>query len=207
VFTVVNISGMLKWRKPMSVYEISFEVSTVEPIDEVTKWFHDRFEGSLSERSGAVFVSVEQEANNALSAAKMAIQLLESGGRFRAQRVDIDVVDAPEIGLRLEVTRQAVCQWAKGQRGRGFPQPVGQPGGKRLWTWGQIVEWAEKNNKRPADVLLTLNLDEISLVNALLAERRLARRPKSNITEMIGRGESKPEYAKSYQENRLGLAS
>ena len=65
--------------------------------------------------------------------------------------------------------------WAKGTRGCGFPHPLGSPGGKRLWAWGQITEWASQQKKlKNLDEPPALTLDEATLVDAFLVQRRAA---------------------------------
>ncbi|WP_203336705.1 helix-turn-helix transcriptional regulator [Nocardioides limicola] len=153
----------------MNEYRLSFEAASPLSIEELSEGFYEHFDGVLVERAGQIIVTVYVEGPTAIDAAHAAIDKLE---RLNVSvcHVDSDLVDASEIASRLGVTRQAVQLWATGKRGKGFPRPVGSPGGKRIWTWGEVVAWARANQH--SDEASGLSRDELTIVNAHLAERR-----------------------------------
>ena len=156
----------------MTEHRVSFEAISVNTIDELSVRFYQRFEGILAERDGRISVSVYTDAESGFAAARSVIEDLETVG-FSIVRVDLDLVDSPEIAERLNVSRQAVNNWARGSRGRGFPHPLGSPGGKRIWSWGQITEWAATNHRKfrgPS----ALSLDDAVAIDHFLAQRRAA---------------------------------
>jgi hypothetical protein len=151
-------------------YRVGFETISPMSIEDLGQAFYAQFDGVLAERCGRIGVWVYVEASSALHAAMSVIPRLEEIG-FSVVRVDQDLVDGPEIANRLNVSRQAVQHWAVGTRGSSFPVPVGFVGGKRLWTWGQIAEWARREGK--TDEPLGLDQDSAAEVDAMLGRRRL----------------------------------
>lgn len=153
----------------MIEYRLSFEAVSPLSIEELAKQFHEQFDGVVVERAGQIVVTLYIEAPAATHAAFRAIDLLEKM-QFSVCHSDPDLVDGPEISSRLGVSRQAVQLWATGKRGSGFPRPLGAPGGKRIWAWGDVVAWArayQGSQETPG-----LIRDELAIVDAHLAERR-----------------------------------
>jgi hypothetical protein len=154
----------------MTEYQIAFEAISPRSIEDLAQDFHDVCDGALSKREGAYYATVYMAAASGISAALSVVGTLEKIG-LSICRIDPDLVDGPEIAQRLGVTRQAVQGWAKGYRGSGFPRPLGNAGGKRIWAWAQIVDWARR--KRDFDEAPGLTMDEVAIVDAELARRRM----------------------------------
>lgn len=150
------------------MFRIAFETTYPGPVALASKRLYDSFDGVVSERAGQITVAIYCEAASRAAAALELVPQLEKL-EFCVVRVDEDLVDCPEIADRLGISRQAVNQWAKGTRGSGFPHPVGMPGGKRIWTWGQITSWLPAKYKEPT----ALTPDEAVQVNAYLVDRRM----------------------------------
>lgn len=155
----------------MAEFRVGFEAISHKSVEDLSEAFYREHDGVLTERGGKISVFVYVEATTAMAAALNVLPRLELLG-FSISRVDQDLVDGPEIASRLEVSRQAVQLWAKGTRGSGFPHPIGVPGGKRIWTWGQITEWAARGQRLNESKALTL--DEAAQIDALLVQRRLS---------------------------------
>lgn len=153
----------------MNEYHLAFEVISTRNIEELAASFYDHFDGMIVERAGQIIVTVYVEGTSAVDAAHTAIEMLEKLD-FSICHVDPDLVDGPEISSRLGVTRQAVQNWAIGKRGSGFPLPIGSPGGKRIWAWGEVVAWARAHQGSTETPCLTR--DESTIVDAHLVERR-----------------------------------
>lgn len=189
----------------MAEYRVGFEAISPLSIEDLGQAFYDRFDGIVSERCGRITVAVYVEAHSGLQAAMSIIPRLEEIG-FSVVRVDQDLVDGPEIASRLGVSRQAVQHWAIGTRGSSFPVPVGAVGGKRLWTWGQIVDWARREGK--TDEPLGLDQDAAAEVDAMLARRRVrVGRPAASLGWSLMPGSAKshasPAGADDYESNLL----
>lgn len=153
----------------MGEYRLAFEAISTLSIEDLSKSFYEHCDGVLAERAGRVVVTVYVSGTSPLEAAHAAISQLEKLD-MSVCHVDYDLVDGPEIAARLNVTRQAVQNWATGNRGSGFPRPVGSPGGKRVWAWSQIVEWARA--EQGSEETPGLSRDEMAVVDTFLAERR-----------------------------------
>lgn len=153
----------------MNEYRFGFEAISAGSVEELSKQFYEHFDGVLVERAGQISVTVYVEGASAVDAAQSAIDQLEKL-ELSICHVALDLVDGPEISARLGVTRQAVQNWATGKRSSSFPHPIGAPGGKRIWTWGEVVAWARAY--QGSDETPCLTRDEIALVDAYLAERR-----------------------------------
>lgn len=153
-------------------YSISFEAIAPASLEALSHAFYEHFDGVLVERDGQVIVTVHVDGVDAVDAARTAIADLEDESTLGLSicHVDLDLVDGPEVGRRLGVTRQAVQNWAVGTRGQGFPRPLGCPGGKRIWAWGEVVAWAR--DRLGSQEAPTLTRDEAARVDALLAQRR-----------------------------------
>ena len=151
-------------------YRVALEV-VIHDFEDAAALFHEYFDGMLVERAGKVVATVYADAEDGVSAAVSTVRELEEAG-FSVVRTDPDLVDSPEIAARLSCTRQAVNNYAKGTRGSGFPRPIGSPGGKRIWTWGQITEWLTGRGELTEPPSLTL--DDAAKVDAYLAHRRSA---------------------------------
>lgn len=153
----------------MNEYRLSFEAISHLSVEELSKTFYEAFDGLLAERAGQIIVIVYTEGSTAIEASHTAISLLEQLD-MNICHVDLDLVDGPEISSRAGVSRQTVHNWAVGTRRSGFPRPVGSPGGKRIWAWGDVVDWLRANQNSTESPGLTR--DEAALVDAYLAERR-----------------------------------
>lgn len=173
-------------------YRVGFEAISPLSIEELSREFYDHFDGTLAEHCGRISVFVYGEGQSAYQVATTTIPKLEKIG-FSIVRTDPDLVDGPEIAERLGVTRQAVQNWAKGTRGSSFPHPVGLPGGRRIWTWNQVVEWAKREHRTSEPQ--GLDQDSAAMVDAMLARRRhsVAASPVFAMDSMIDRGSVKSQ--------------
>lgn len=65
---------------------------------------------------------------------------------IRVDRSYPDFVTRSEIAERLNVSRQAVDLWARGERKKAvpFPAPISEVAGG-FWLWRDVVDWASDN--------------------------------------------------------------
>jgi hypothetical protein len=154
----------------MVEYRIGFEVISYLSLEKLSTLFYERFDGVLAERGGKITVFVYVSGGTGIDAAWAAIKQLEEIEAC-VVRTDADLVDGPEIASRLGVTRQAVQHWGVGSRGNSFPHPVGDPGGKRIWAWAQIVDWYRRDHP-DFDEAPGLTQDDAAIIDAMLANRR-----------------------------------
>ena len=138
-------------------------------VDELGSKFHESLDGTLTRRDGEWHVTVYQEGPSARDAAMAAIEALEKL-EFSVRRVDRDLVDIPEIALRLGRKRQNVHQFVTGARRAAFPLPFAYLGGKRVWMWSEIAAWARDELafvEEPG-----LDYDDATFVDSYLCGRR-----------------------------------
>lgn len=81
-------------------------------------------------------------AADAIEAGLRAAKALEASG-IRVSRTYQDLVTRQDIADRLSVTRQAVGNWARGDRHADvpFPTPTSLVAGG-IWLWGDVATWA-----------------------------------------------------------------
>ncbi len=147
-------------------------------IDEKTAGLEDSLyetgcdDALMNYRNGAVYLEFDREAKSLEDAVISAIK------DVRSASIDADVVSiAPEnlvteaeIAKRLDLSRQTVSLWIKGERRSGFPAPMMRLSEKSpLWQWSEVAVWLFKNKiikdqKVVDDALFFAN------INAVLGE-------------------------------------
>lgn len=103
----------------------------------------------INYRNGAVYLEFDRDADSLEDAVVSAIK------NVRSAAIDADVasvapenlVTESEIAKRLNVSRQTVSLWIKGERREGFPPPVMRLSEKSpLWHWNEVVVWLFRND-------------------------------------------------------------
>lgn len=130
-------------------FEFSYVLSGVDPHAED---FEDRFfdagcdDATLMLFKGSVIATFAREAENYGDAVVSAFANLVAAGAH-IERFDPDfLVTKSDIAERSGLTRQAVTNYANGERGANFPPPqfrvmTSSP----LWDWVDVSEWLCKN--------------------------------------------------------------
>lgn len=99
-------------------------------------------------RNGTVYLEFDRESSSLEEAVISAIR------DVKASPVDMDVasvapenlVTESEIASRLNMSRQTISLWIKGERRKLFPHPVMRVSQKSpLWSWYEVVAWLFKN--------------------------------------------------------------
>jgi hypothetical protein len=126
----------------MTAYELIF---VLDDIGELGDPRVDSIEGDLDAVFGRhddlCLVTVSVEGTSAYAAGVEGVRRLGATG-FTVLRSYPDLVNRPEIAERLDVTRQAVGNWTRGERLSTvvFPTPV-HLAANGLWLWGDVVAW------------------------------------------------------------------
>ena len=103
----------------------------------------------INYRNGAVYLEFDREASSLEDAVISAIK------NVRSTTIDADVasvapenlVTESEIAKRLDVSRQTISLWIKGERRKNFPTPIMRLSEKSpLWKWDEVVIWLFENN-------------------------------------------------------------
>ena len=124
----------------MKSYELTFNI--VKVPDDLADELLDQFDCVIGEdHGGQHYITTTADGGDCFSAAKAMTTRLHSLGMI-VQRLQEDLTSRNEIAERLGVTRQAVSNWVRGQRGDGFPTPTNDVAGG-VWLWGDVARWAE----------------------------------------------------------------
>jgi predicted DNA-binding transcriptional regulator AlpA len=123
-------------------------------------------------RNGAVYLDFDRKSSSLEQAVISAIRDVESASidATVSNVAPEDWVTESEVAKRLDMKRQAVSLWIKGERRKSFPKPVMKLADKSpLWKWREITEWLYKNKLIQQE--LVVNAAFLENVNAALEER------------------------------------
>jgi len=139
-------------------FEFSFIVSGVDPHSDD---FEDKFfeagcdDATLMLFKGRVVATFAREHETYSDAVVSAYANLSLTGA-NIERFDPDfLVTKSDIAERSGLTRQAITNYAKGERGEGFPAPTFRVmTSSPLWDWVDVSDWLYKNEHVARDVYL-----------------------------------------------------
>ncbi len=129
-------------------------------------------------RNSTVYLDFDREGRSLEQAVLSAIKNVESAsvGAKVSNVAPEDWVTESEVAKRLDLKRQAVSLWIKGERRKSFPKPVMKLADKSpLWKWREIAEWLYKN-KLIQEEAIVADAAFLENVNAALEERDAKRR-------------------------------
>jgi len=135
----------------MGTFEFSIIASGLNPEAED---FADRFfnagcdDATVSFQRGHIILDFAREAKSIDKAIVSAVKCVVAAGAT-VDRVEPDpLVSLADIAARTGMSRAAMTQYSKGQRGRGFPPPVARvTSDSPLWEWAEVAKWLFKNEK------------------------------------------------------------
>lgn len=165
-----------KMKKTSKTYQFTLVLKNVEentPNLEDSLYEAGCDDVLINFRNGTVYLDFDREASSLEQAVISAIRDVESAsiGAIVSNVAPEDWVTESEVAKRLEVKRQAVSLWIKGERRKSFPKPVMKLADKSpLWKWREIIEWLYKN-KLIKEKELVANAAFLENVNAALEER------------------------------------
>ena len=99
-------------------------------------------------QKGHIILEFARDSDSVDQAVASAISDVRAAGAT-VERVEPDpLVSLSEIAARSGLTRSALTQYAKGQRGRGFPAPVAKITSESpLWDWATVTLWLYRRKK------------------------------------------------------------
>lgn len=129
----------------MAIHEFTIIASGLDPA---APDFEQRFydggcdDATLAFQKGYIIVDFAREALSVEAAVASAIRDVRATGA-RVDRVEPDpLVSLADIAERTGLTRAAMTQYAKGQRGTGFPAPIARVTSESpLWDWATVARW------------------------------------------------------------------
>jgi hypothetical protein len=135
----------------MKTYEFSIVASGLNPAAED---FEQRFydagcdDALVAFQKGHIIVDFAREADSVSAAIASALECVKAAGAT-VDRVEPDpLVSLSDIASRTGMTRAAMTQYSKGQRGRNFPAPVARvTSDSPLWDWASVARWLYHNKK------------------------------------------------------------
>lgn len=135
----------------MKKFEFSIIASGLDPKAED---FEQRFynagcdDALIAFQKGHIIVDFAREASSVITAIVSAIENVRAAGAT-VDRVEPDpLVSLADIASRTSLTRAAMTQYSKGQRGQNFPSPVARvTSDSPLWDWSTVAKWLYQNNK------------------------------------------------------------
>ncbi|MEV0771441.1 helix-turn-helix transcriptional regulator [Nocardia salmonicida] len=125
-------------------FEIAFVIETVEADDPRIDQAMEALPGTtISGALGLTVATTLVDAETAIEAGLLAAKALAVAG-LTPLRTYQDLVSRQDIADRLDMSRQAVGNWVRGERQnvRPFPAPVTLASGG-LWLWASVVRWIE----------------------------------------------------------------
>lgn len=135
----------------MNTYEFSIIASGLDPTADD---FEDQFykngcdDALISFQKGHIIVDFAREAESVDQAISSAIENVKAAGA-KIDRIEPDpLVSLSEIASRTGMTRAAMTQYSKGQRGQSFPAPVAKITTESpLWEWASVARWLFSRRK------------------------------------------------------------
>lgn len=135
----------------MRTFEFSVVASGLDPrADDFESRFYDAGceDATISFQKGHIIVDFAREAISIDHAIASAVDAVVSAGAH-VDRVEPDpLVSLSEIAARTGMSRAAMTQYAKAQRGRDFPAPVARvTSASPLWEWSAVARWLFRQQK------------------------------------------------------------
>src|ERR1700722_18114035 len=154
-------------------YEFSIIASGLDPAAED---FEQRFydvgcdDATISFQKGHIIVDFAREAKSIDEAVLSAMKDVEAVGA-RVERIEPDpLVSLADIAARTGMSRAAMTQYSKGQRGKDFPPPVARvTSDSPLWDWAAVAKWLFQNAKISRDE--AIQAEAMKAVNAAIESR------------------------------------
>lgn len=123
-------------------------------LDHEAEDFEDRFfeagcdDATIIFSRGAILLEFDRTARNFAHAVDSAIADVKRAGA-KVERVEPDyLVSLSEIAERASLSRAAVSNYARGERGQGFPAPVARVTSESpLWDWVDVARWLHKQSR------------------------------------------------------------
>lgn len=109
-------------------------------------------DATISFQKGHIIVDFAREASSIDDAISSAVDAVMSAGAS-VDRVEPDpLVSLSEIAARTGMSRAAMTQYAKAQRGKDFPAPIARiTSASPLWEWSTVARWLFRQQKLSRD--------------------------------------------------------
>lgn len=137
----------------MNAHEFTIIASGLDPrAEEFERRFYDAGcdDATISFQKGHIILDFARIAETFEDAVASAIRDTFAAGA-RVERIEPDpLVSLADIAARANMSRAAMTQYSKGQRGKHFPAPVAKvTSDSPLWDWPSVARWLFRNGKLP----------------------------------------------------------
>ena len=139
----------------MKTFEFSIIASGLDPkCHSYESRFYDGRcnDATVSFQRGHTILDFAREGDTLEDAISSAVEDAIAAG-CKVERLEPDpLVSLADIASRTGMSRAAMTQYAKGQRGKGFPAPsVRITSESPLWAWADVARWLFRNDKIDRD--------------------------------------------------------
>lgn len=153
-------------------FEFSIIASGLDPeADDFESRFFDAGcdDATVAFQKGHIIVDFAREAESMDDAITSAMANVRAAGA-QVDRIEPDpLVSLSEIAERVGLTRAALTNYAKGERGTNFPAPVARvTSNSSLWDYAEVTEWLRANGTVSDDVVVAAHA--VRKANAALAK-------------------------------------
>lgn len=170
----------------MKTFEFSIVASGLDPG---AQDFADRFfnagcdDATVSFQKGHIILDFAREAESIGGAIASAVTHVEAAGAS-VDRVEPDpLVSLSDIAARTGMSRAAMTQYSKGQRGRDFPAPIARvTSDSPLWDWATVAKWLFRHEKLSREA--AIEAEAVRIANAAIGSgKRLEETLRRRLTE------------------------
>lgn len=142
----------------MKTFEFSVIASGLDPsADDFEARFYENGcdDALVSFQRGHIIIDFARDAETMGEAVSSALENVAATGA-RIDRVEPDpLVSLADIAKRAEMSRAAITNYHKGDRGEGFPAPVARvTSGSPLWDWASVAKWLVFNDRLDRSVAI-----------------------------------------------------
>lgn len=173
----------------MTIYAFSTTVTglDLDDIAQLDTLYTDDFTILASEVDGVTSIDVEIDAETGEDALQTLVDRARSVAGVVIVRVDLDLVNIPEVALRLNVSRESVRLWVEGERGNGdFPRHRSTVGNQKVWAWADVYAWAQIHGRIDSGEPAPLDASCVDWFNGRLVPQSRAAGHELPMTECHG---------------------
>lgn len=157
----------------MKTFEFSIIASGLDPeANDFADLFFDAGcdDATVAFQKGHIIVDFSREADSIDEAISSAVQCVEKAGA-RVKRIEPDpLVSLTDIAARADLTRAAITNYAKGERGANFPSPVARVTSKTsLYEWADVATWLFRNKQLSKEA--AIEAEAVRVANVAIQSR------------------------------------
>ena len=131
-------------------------------------------DATIAFQRGVIVAEFDRAARTYISALVSAVRDVHRAGATVLHVEPDDLVNLSDIAARTGMTRAAISNFAKGERGKGFPAPVARvTTDTPLWDWVEVAQWLHRTRRLDGRSVVQARVNEA--VNMAIAGGGAAR--------------------------------